>query len=156
MAYDVLTATVTGTMVGNEFAIATFIHPQIKKLSNNTHAQIATPVASVLGKVMPFWYALTLVLILGAALEHRPLTTGPSLFILLAAAILTLTIIFTIAMLVPLNNRIAGMDPDHPYECWLQDRCRWDKLHQVRVILLVMTLLLLLTGLLAGAGAPTI
>jgi uncharacterized membrane protein len=155
IAYDVLTAAITGTMVGNEFAVAAFVHPQIKKLGDDTHAHIAAPLASVLGKVMPFWYALTLVLILGAAFEHRPLSSGPSLFILLAAAILTLTIIFTLAMLVPLNNRIAEMDPDHPYDCWLRDRCRWDKLHQVRVILLAMTFLLLLTGLLAGAGAPT-
>ncbi|MEO6806348.1 MAG: DUF1772 domain-containing protein, partial [Edaphobacter sp.] len=95
---------------------------------------------------------LALALILGVAFEHRPMTTAPGLFILLAAVILAITILFTITMLVPLNNRIAKMDPGNPYDCWLQDRCRWDKLHHVRVILLIMTFLLLLTGLFATAG----
>jgi hypothetical protein len=155
LAYDIATATITGMMVGNEFAVAAFIHPQIKKLDNNTHAQTAASVASVLGKAMPLWYALTLVLILGTAYEHRPVTTGSGLFTLLAAAILALTIIFSITMLVPINNRIAKMNPQHPYDCWLQDRSRWDHLHQMRVVLLIMAFVLLLTGLFAAAGVPT-
>jgi NADH:ubiquinone oxidoreductase subunit 3 (subunit A) len=105
---------------------------------------------------MPLWYALALVLILGAAFEHRPISSGPGLFILLAAVLWAVIIVFTITMLVPLNNRIAKMDPVQPYDCWLRDRCRWDKLHQVRVILLVMAFLLLLTGLFAGAATTTI
>jgi uncharacterized membrane protein len=155
LAYDIATATVAGMMAGNEFAIAAFIHPQIRKLGNDTHAQTAVPLAGVLGKAMPLWYGLALALILGAAFEHRPLLNGPGLFITIAATLWAVTIIFTIIMLVPLNNRIARMDPNHPYDCWLQDRCRWDKLHQVRVILLVMAFILLLTGLFAAAGVPT-
>ena len=154
IAYDVATAAITGTMAGNEFAVAAFIHPQIRKLDNNIHAQIAAPLAGVLGKAMPFWYVLALVLMLGAAFEHRPVSSGPGLFIISAAALWAVVILFTITMLVPLNNRIAKMDPTQPYDCWLQDRCRWDKLHQVRVILLVMAFLLLLTGLLATTGTP--
>jgi uncharacterized membrane protein len=74
----------------------------------------------------------------------------------MAAVLWVATIIFTITMLVPINNRIAKMDPEHPYDCWLQDRSRWDQLHQMRVALLIMAFVLLLTGLFAGAAAMAV
>jgi len=155
-AYDIATATVAGLMAGNEFAVAAFVHPQLHKLGHSTHAQAAAPLAGVLGKAMPFWYGIALLLIVGAAFEHRPLSSSPGLFLLLAAILWAATIVFTIAMLVPINNRIAKMNPDHPYDCWLQDRSRWDQLHQVRVTLLIMAFVLLLTGLFAGAASTAI
>src|SRR5437899_10419704 len=151
-AYDIATATVTGLMAGNEFAVAAFVHPQLHKLDHGTHAQAATPLARVLGKAMPLWYGIALLLILGAAFEHRPISNNPGLFILLAAVLWAATIVFTITMLVPINNRIAQMDPQQPYHCWLQDRSRWDQLHQLREALLIIALALLLTGLFAGPG----
>jgi uncharacterized membrane protein len=154
IAYDIATITVAGLMVGNEFAVAAFVHPQIRKLEDGAHARIAALFATVLGKMMPLWYGLALALILGAAFEHRPLSSGPGLFLLLAAVLWTVTIVFTITTLVPINNRIAKLDPDHPYDCWLQDRSRWDQLHQVRVTLLIMAFLLLLTGLFGVNAAP--
>jgi uncharacterized membrane protein len=156
IAYDIATAAVAGIMAGNEFAVAAFVHPQLRKLSNTAHAQTAALLAGALGKMMPLWYGLALALILGAAFEHRPVSSGPGLFILLAGVFWGATIVFTVTMLVPINNRIAKMNPEHPYDCWLQDRCRWDQLHQVRVALLIMAFLLLLTGLFAGAAIPAI
>jgi uncharacterized membrane protein len=155
IAYDIATAAVTGLMAGNEFAVAAFVHPQLRRLGDSTHAQIAARLAAVLGKAMPLWYGLALVLILGAAFEHRPVTSGPGLFIALAAGLWAATIVFSVTMLVPINNRIAKMNPEHPYDCWLQDRCRWDQLHQVRVVLLIMAFLLLLTGLFGSATPIT-
>jgi uncharacterized membrane protein len=108
----------------------------------------------VLGKLMPLWYGVALVLILGTVFEHRPISSGPGLFLLIAAGIWAVTIIFTLAMLVPINNRIAKIDPEHPYDCWLQDRRRWDQLHQMRVVLLIMAFLLLLTGLFGIPANP--
>jgi hypothetical protein len=150
IAYDIATVAVTGLMVGNEFAVGAFVHPQLLKLGASAHAQTAARLAGVLGKAMPLWYGLTLVLILGAAFEHRPVSSGPGLFILLAAVFWAATILFSVTMLVPINNRIAKMDPERPYDCWLQDRSRWDQLHQMRVALLIMAFLLLLTGLFAA------
>jgi uncharacterized membrane protein len=154
IAYDIATATVTGLMAGNEFAVAAFVHPQLRKLDKSAHVQIAPLLAGVLGKAMPIWYALALVLILGAAFEHRPSSSGPGLFIVLAAVLWAVTIVFSVTMLVPINNRIAKMNPEHPYDCWLQDRCRWDQLHQVRVVLLIMAFVLLLTGLFGSTATP--
>jgi uncharacterized membrane protein len=156
VAYDIATATVTGLMAGNEFAVAAFIHPQLRKLGDSPHAQAAALLAGVLGKAMPAWYGIALVLLLGAAFEHRPLSSGPGLFIGLAAVLWAATIVFTIAMLVPINNRIAKINPEQPYDCWLQDRSRWDQLHQVRVALLIMAFVLLLTGLFFGYAATAV
>lgn len=153
IAYDIATSAVTGLMAGNELAVAAFVHPQLHRLGKSAHVQAAPLLARVLGRVMPLWYGLALVLILGAAYEHRPFLKGPGLFISLAVALWALTIVFSVAMLVPINNRIAKLNPDQPYDCWLQDRCRWDQLHQVRVILLIMAFVLLLTGLFANSAA---
>jgi hypothetical protein len=154
IAYDIATAAVTGLLAGNELAVAAFVHPQLHKLDKSTHVRIAPLLAHVLGRVMPLWYALALVMILGAAYEHRPFSNGSGLFISLAAALWALTIVFSVTMLVPINNRIAKLDPDQPYDCWLEDRSRWDQLHQLRVILLIMAFLLLLTGLFGISTAP--
>lgn len=156
VAYDIATASVAGLMAGNEFAVAAFVHPQLHKLGHSAHAQTAVLLARVLGQAMPLWYGVALVLILGAAFEHRPVSSGAGLFILLAAVLWAATIVFTLTMLVPINNRIAKMDPEQPYDCWLQDRSRWDQLHQVRVALLIMAFVLLLTGLFAGAASTSV
>jgi hypothetical protein len=149
MAYDITTAALVAMMVGNEFAVAAFVHPQIRKLDDSTHAQAAAPLAAVLGKAMPLWYGLALLLIAGAVFEHRPISSGSGLLLALAATLWAATIVFTITMLVPINNRIARMNTAHPYAGWLQDRARWDRLHQIRVAFLTIALVLLLTGLIS-------
>jgi uncharacterized membrane protein len=152
IAYDIATAAIAATMVGNEFAVAAFVHPQLRKLADGPHAQAASPLAGSLGKWMPFWYAAALALILGAAYQHR--TEPHSLGLILASSVLwTTTIVFTITTLVPINNRIARMNPQAPYDCWRQDRARWDKLHTIRVEVLIAALVLLLAGLFLGRAA---
>ena len=148
--YDIATAAVAATLTGNEFAVAAFVHPQLRKLNDSAHAQIAQPLASALGKAMPLWYSLALALILGAAYEHRPISSGPGVLIVLAAILWAVTIVFTVTTLVRINNRIAKLNPQQPYPIWLLDRCRWDKLHRIRVELLIVAVLLLLAGLFGG------
>jgi uncharacterized membrane protein len=150
--YDVATAIVTGMMVGNEFAIAAFVHPQLQQLDDLAHARAARVLARSLGKFMPLWYGISLLLIVGAAYEHRPLESGPGLLITLAAVLWAATIVFTISKLVPINNRIAKMDAERPHQTWLDDRAHWDRLHRIRVALLTVSLVLLLTGLFRGAA----
>ena len=156
IAYDVATATIAAMMAGSEFAIAAFVHPQIGRLNDAAHAHAAVPLARSLGKVMPLWYAVALAFTLGAAFEHRPISSGPGLLIAAAAAIWAAVILFTVTALVPINNRIAKMNPDQPHSGWLQDRARWDRFHRIRVVLLTAALILLLTGLLRCAAAAAL
>lgn len=148
IAYDTAVAVTATAMLGNEFAIAAFIHPSLDRLEDRAHARSAAVIASTLGRAMPIWYALSLAMIAGAAFEHRPLLAGPGLLLILAAGLWVATIVFTIAMLVPINNRIAALDAAKPYPGWLADRARWDRLHRVRVSLLLVCVILLLAGLL--------
>src|SRR5271154_4802295 len=53
IAYDIATVAVAGMMAGNEFAVAAFVHPQLRRLADSAHAQTAALLAGVLGKAMP-------------------------------------------------------------------------------------------------------
>lgn len=154
IAYDIITATITATMVGNEFAVAAFAHPQLGRLEDRAHAHAASLFADVLGKRMPFWYFISLLLMVGAIFEHRPMTSGPGLFILCAAILWAVVIAMTVAVLVPINNRIAKLNPEDPYEGWRNDRARWDRLHRIRVALLLVSVFLLLIGLFQAQTVP--
>ena len=66
-ALDLAAIVVAGTLAGNEFAVAVFFHPRIGALDDATHVRAAQALAAALGRVMPFWYALTLVLSLADA-----------------------------------------------------------------------------------------
>jgi uncharacterized membrane protein len=147
LAYDIATASITAMMAGSEFAVAVFVHPQLRRLNRSVHAQTAAALATVLGRVMPVWYGLALLLLVGAAFENRPIGHGPGLLIASAAILWTATIVFTVTMLVPINNRIAKIDSERPYDAWVSDRDRWDFLHSIRVALLVVSVVLLLAGL---------
>jgi uncharacterized membrane protein len=153
IAYDIATAAIAGTMVGNEFAVAAFVHPQLGRLPSKAHSQTAALLAAALGRAMPLWYGLALLLIVGAAFEHRPISQGSGLLLASAAALWAATIVVTIAMLVPINNRIAKLDTERPYDGWQKDRARWDRLHRIRVATLIIALLLLLTGLFGGGAS---
>ena len=63
-ALEIAAIVVAGTMTGNEIAVAVFFHPGISRLEDAVHARAAQTLASALGAVMPFWYALTFLLTL--------------------------------------------------------------------------------------------
>jgi uncharacterized membrane protein len=144
---DLITLLVTGLMVGNEFAVAAFVHPAINKLDETCHSRAASVIAAVLGKLMPIWYALGLLLILVELWLHRPLGLNGNGALIVAAILWALTIIATILFMVPINNRIAAIQSSGIYSGWLNDRKRWDTLHRIRVVVLAVTFALLLVAL---------
>jgi hypothetical protein len=152
--YDVAVSAVAAIMAGNEFAVAAFVHPQLDRLPDKTHSQIAPRLARVLNKVRPFWYALALLLMLGAIYEHRPATDGPGRLITFAAILWTAIIVFSGLTLLPISQRIATMKPGQLHPRWFQDRARWNSLHEIRVVLLILAVLFLLTGLFEAASTP--
>lgn len=46
-------------------------------------------------------------------------------------------------MLVPINDRIASMNTGAPVPGWKQDHKKWDFLHRIRIVLLLVALLVL-------------
>jgi hypothetical protein len=133
----------SGLLVGNELAVAVFIHPVLYSVADEAHVRVAKPLARRLGRSMPFWYAISLVF---AILQMLIVRAAPVAWWLCCAAaiLLALIIVLTILLPVPINNRIAGWDVDRLPTDWLSMRRRWDLYHRVRVFLLVVVLVLLI------------
>jgi hypothetical protein len=147
MLVSVLT---TGLLVGNELAVALFIHPVLYSVSDEAHVRVAKPLARRLGRFMPFWYAMSLVFtILQLFTIDRAALL--SWWLCCATAILLgVIIVLTILLPVPINNQIAGWNLDRLPADWLSMRRRWDLYHRIRVLLLLVALaLLILSALLS-------
>lgn len=134
---------VSGLLVGNELAVAVFIHPVLYSVSDEAHVLVAKPLARRLGHSMPFWYAISLVF---AILQMLIMRAAPAAWWLCcsAAILLAFIIVLTILLPVPINSRIARWDVDRLPTDWLSMRRRWDLYHRIRVLLLIVVLVLLI------------
>jgi uncharacterized membrane protein len=146
-ALDIFTIVLAGLMVGNELAIAVFIHPILDRLPEKAHLPTAIAIARFLGRVMPFWYGLVLVLLGLAAFLHHRVSGEWSWPLIISSALWAVSIGFTIAALVPINNRVASWTEASRPNNWRTDRHRWDVLHRWRVLLLTIAFALLVFGL---------
>jgi uncharacterized membrane protein len=144
---DTITITLAGLMVGNELAVSAFVNPAVWQLESGPQAQELSILARSLGRFMPAWYSLCLALLALESFLHRH---QASLLPLVAATLIWVgVILFTISMLVPINNRIASLNTDAPAPGWKHDHKKWDLLHRVRILLL-MVAVFILTYALAG------
>lgn len=129
-----LALVVAGLMVGNEIAVGAFVHPQLWKLDDITHAKVSQPLARVFGAFMPLWYAATLITSSFVAYEVRTLSNATSFWFAATAAIIWLfSIVYTIVALVPINNEVAKWNPQNLPENWKERRSHWDQLHVLRI-----------------------
>lgn len=143
--FDFLTILCTVSMLGAEFSIAAFINPALLGLDKQTWEKCMPALAQVMGRAMPFWYFLGL-LVIGVEVYLRrseaarwPIGVA---FILWAMAIL-----YSVTMLVPINNRIATISSGAPSATRDEHR-RWDILHRFRVVLLGVASGCLIVGIL--------
>ena len=145
---------IAGTMVGNELAIAVFVHPQLSRLDDASQVRAVQPLAAVLGAVMPFWYALTLVGTLLVAFVARPAGTSGHGTALTAAGLFAAMIVYTLLLPVPINNQVARWRPEALPDNWRALRQRWDRLHAFRVVVLAVAFILLVAACLALPHRP--
>ena len=123
-------------LVGVEFSVSAFVDPSAWRLDPEPQSRMLSLFAAVLGKVMPGWYALGLVLLAVETWIHR---YAPGFVILLTvSAIWFLTLLATLLFLVPLNNLViegaAGWQGIHRI---------WDRRHRVRIAALAVASALL-------------
>ncbi|GAA1858606.1 DUF1772 domain-containing protein [Brevibacterium marinum] len=136
----VITTTVVGLMVGVEFAVAFVINPITHRLPVAASLAARTDGGRMLGRTMPFWYIGSLVLTVGLAVLTWGLTTTLAL---IAAGLLAISVIMSILLLVPINNRsLSWTAEDHP-EDWREQYRRWDRWHYVRVAIIVAAFVLI-------------
>lgn len=146
---DIVTIVVIGLMVGTELTVSLFINPVLSQLDAAEQARGLSLFARRLGRAMPLWYALCLIFLIAETALRR---STPAFAELLAAAVLwALTIAYTILLLVPINNRIAALNMSAPLSHWINDHKRWDRLHRLRILLLLISLVLVVHALLATA-----
>lgn len=136
----VVTTSVVGLMVGVELSVAFVINPIIDRLPAPASIAARSDGARMLGRAMPFWYIASL--ILTAALTVFTWGTTTATAALVAAGLLAISVVMSIVLLVPINNRSATWTPEsHPAD-WREHRDRWDRLHYVRVAIIVTAFVL--------------
>ena len=139
-----------GLMVGSELAIAAFVHPTLDKLPDDVHLPVASALARVQGRIMPFWYILV-VLLTSAVVGMQWHQSGRlPIWVGMSAILWVLAILFSVTALVPINNRLKSNPPPD----WKMYRRRWDLLHRWRVVLLTIAFGFLIVGLIGHAIAP--
>ncbi|MFE9636389.1 anthrone oxygenase family protein [Streptomyces sp. NPDC006463] len=144
-ALEVFTVVVVGVMVGVEFSVAFVVNRILDALPGDSGQLGRAHGGRMLGAVMPVWYitslALTAVWAIAGWHHHG---TG---LVVAAAALLILSVIMSILLLVPINNRGKTWTPDNRPADWKQQMNRWDRFHYVRVAILIAALALLVAAL---------
>ncbi|MFF9571399.1 anthrone oxygenase family protein [Streptomyces sp. NPDC014685] len=140
-ALEVVTTVVVGVMVGVEFSVAFVIGPILNALPEDSGQLGHAHGGRMLGAVMPFWYIGSLVLVgIRAAAGWPHHGTG---LVVTAGALLALSVVMSVLLLVPINNRNKNWTPENRPEDWKEQRNRWDRWHYVRVAVIVAAFALL-------------
>ncbi|OPF83878.1 hypothetical protein VT50_0203620 [Streptomyces antioxidans] len=141
----IATIVVVGLLVGVEFAVAAFVNPIISRLPNDGGLAARSDGARLLGRVMPFWYIGSVLLsVCWAAMARGGAGAG---LIVTAAALLVLSVLMSIALLVPINSRVAQWSRDTVPADWREQIGRWDRFHYLRVGVIIAAFVLLVTGM---------
>jgi uncharacterized membrane protein len=123
-----------------------FVNPVLTRLDIGSRMKAISLFANRLGTAMPFWYALSLFLLIAEVVFRRH-TAGISLLIT-ASALWLAVILLTLVFLVPINNRMMRPDSNSSIEASLQQHKRWDLLHRGRVAVLAASMVCFLLAIL--------
>ncbi|MFE2263189.1 anthrone oxygenase family protein [Streptomyces griseosporeus] len=142
---EVATTVIVGLMVGVEFSVA-FIMNRILDALPEDSAQLGHAHGGrMLGALMPFWYIGSLVLsaLWAVAGWHHQ---GAGL-VVTAAGLLIVSVVMSVLLLVPINNRNKTWTTDNRPADWKQQLNRWQRYHYVRVAVIVAAFTLLVAAL---------
>ncbi|MWA11778.1 DUF1772 domain-containing protein [Streptomyces sp. BA2] len=144
-ALEVITTVTVGVMVGVEFSVAFVINRILDALPEDSGQLGRAHGGRMLGAVMPVWYITSLALVAVWAIarwDHHG--TG---LVVTAGALLILSVIMSILLLVPINNRSKKWTPENRPADWKQQMNRWDRFHYVRVAVIIAAFALLVAAL---------
>ncbi|MFD4476687.1 anthrone oxygenase family protein [Streptomyces sp. NPDC058471] len=142
---EVITTVLVGLMVGVELSVAFVMNPILNALPEDSAQLGQAHGGRMLGALMPIWYIGSLVLVTLWAIagwQHD----GVGL-VVTAGALLLLSVIMSILLLVPINNRNKTWTPDNRPADWKQQLDRWNRYHYVRVAVIIAAFTLLVTAL---------
>ena len=144
-ALEVFTTVVVGLMVGVEFSVTFVINPILNGLPDDSAQRGRAHGGRMLGALMPFWYIGSLVLSAVWAIagwHHHG--TG---LVVTAGGLLIVSVVMSILLLVPINNRGKTWTPENRPADWKQQMNRWDRYHYVRVAIIIAAFALLAAAL---------
>jgi hypothetical protein len=141
---EILALVIAGPMVGVEIAVAAFTNPVFGRLPDDAFRQARSDGSRVLGKVMPFWYIATLVLLIASAVVLRF-----DWLVTTAAVLMAVVVLMTVTLMVPINNRIGRWSAAGDVS--RDDADRWDRLHWLRVVLLIVVFVALVLAVTLGS-----
>ncbi|MBP2327935.1 putative membrane protein [Kibdelosporangium banguiense] len=143
-ALEVFTTVIVGVMVGVEFSVAFVINRILDSLPDDSALRGRAHGGRMLGAVMPVWYITSLVLVAVWAIAgwSHP-GTG---LVVTAGALLIVSVIMSVLLLVPINNRGKTWTPDNRPADWKQQMNRWDRYHYVRVAVIIAAFALLVAA----------
>lgn len=144
-ALEVFTTVVVGVMVGVEFSVAFVINRILDGLPDDSAQLGRAHGGRMLGAVMPVWYIGSLVLVAVWAIAGWD-NPGSGL-VVTAGALLIVSVIMSILLLVPINNRSKTWTPGNRPADWKEQMNRWDRFHYVRVAVIIAAFALLATAL---------
>lgn len=137
-----------GVMVGVEFAVAVFVNPALARLPMESSLEVESRLGRVLGRVMPFWYISSLLLIAGLAVLQWG--TSSAVLLIIAAGLFAASVVMSVTLLVPINNRSQTWTLESHPDDWREQRARWHVLHYGRVALIVAGFALTVAAIVLG------
>ncbi|WP_406430685.1 DUF1772 domain-containing protein [Streptomyces sp. NBC_00631] len=144
-ALEVVTIVVVGVMVGVEFSVVFVMNRILDALPGDSGQLGHAHGGRMLGAVMPFWYTGSFILsaIWAIAGWHHD---GARL-VVVAAGLLILSVVMSMLLLVPINNRNKTWTPETRPEDWKEQLRRWERYHYVRVAVIIAAFALLAAAL---------
>ncbi|HWS34359.1 MAG TPA: DUF1772 domain-containing protein [Actinoplanes sp.] len=141
----VITIVVVGMLVGVEFAVAVVLNPILDALPEDSGQLGRAHGGRMLGAAMPVWYVTSLILVTiwAVATWQQPGTT----LVITAGVLLLISVLMSILLLVPINNRSKNWTPENRPADWKEQGKRWDRLHYVRVAVIIGAFAVLTTAL---------
>jgi hypothetical protein len=134
----------TALLLGNEFSVGFFIYPSLARVDHRAFIPAIQVFARFFGKIMPVWMVATLLLhlVLVSLTWHWP--ASHTVFLVCAAVLWLIVIVFSVIGPVPINNRVKAWDTARLPADWEAQRRRWDALNAIRVILIGLAFVALL------------
>lgn len=143
LALQILAVLTLGLMCGSEFNVAAFAHPTLNRQQLETHTRVRSSLAALLGSVMPFWMAGSVLLNLLLLAPFEQLSSASWWLAAIACVLQVFAVVFSLVGPVPINNRIATWTPQSLPSDWQLQEHRWDLYHWFRTGGLIVAFALL-------------
>ncbi|MEU5330797.1 DUF1772 domain-containing protein [Streptomyces parvus] len=134
-ALEIVTTVIVGLLVGVEFSVAFVINRILDALPDDSAQLGRSHGGRMLGALMPFWYIGSLVL--SAIWAIAGWGEGGVGLVVAAGGLLLLSVVMSLLLLVPINNRGKAWTPENRPEDWKEQMGRWDRYHYARVAVLI-------------------